>query len=131
LCSYPLRRTIGLDLPLFRACGISRKIAKAALEDEKYYNEIRRKIIDIREWFIDELNKMDGVTAFNSISNFVYLKIKNVNIDIVSAYMEENGLKVRLFIENEELRLRITIGSKEIMERVLYHLQKAITESKK
>lgn len=37
LCSYPLRRTIGLDLPLFRACGISRKIAIEAIKDREYY----------------------------------------------------------------------------------------------
>lgn len=129
LCSYPLRRTIGLDLPLFRASGISRKMAIAALEDKEYYNDMRQQTIEVRAWFTDELNKIEGVKAFRSESNFVFIHLKNADPERVRAYMEENNILIRLFTENEQLRLRITVGPKDIMERVLFQLKRAVTES--
>lgn len=126
LCSYPLRQTIGLDLPLFRSCGISRKIAIAAIEDKNYYKKIKEESLRVREWFSNELNKLDGVTAFKSASNFVFIKIDNADANTIRAFMEENGILIRLFIDKDALRLRITIAPKEIMERVLVQLKKAI-----
>lgn len=126
LCSYPLRRTIGLDLPLFRASGISRKIAIAALEDKAYYDEMKNKTVEVRQWFIDELNKMEGVKAYQSASNYVFVHLQSADPERVRAYMEENNILIRLFVEKDNLRLRITIGPKDIMERVLFQLQRAI-----
>lgn len=126
LCSYPLRRTIGLDLPLFRASGICRRIAKAAIEDKEYYDSLRKKTKEVREWFIDELNKINGVTAYKSGSNFVFVKLLEADADIVRAFMEENGILIRLFTDKDALRLRITIGPKDLMERVVYQLRSAL-----
>lgn len=125
-CSYPLRRTIGLDLPLFRASGICRRIAKAALEDHAYYDQMRAETKEVREWFIDELNTIDGVKAYKTGSNFVFIKLDNADPDKVRAYMEENGILIRLFTDKDALRLRITIGPKDLMERVVYQLKRAI-----
>lgn len=126
LCSYPLRQTIGLDLPLFRACGISRKIAMEAIKDVEYYRKMKEESIKVREWFSGELNKLNGVTAFKSASNFVFIKIDNADANTVRAFMEENGILIRLFTDKDALRLRITIAPKEIMERVLVQLKKAL-----
>lgn len=126
LCSYPLRRTIGLDLPLFRASGISRKIAIEALRDSAYYQSMKFESNQIREWFISELNRLEGVKAFHSESNFVFIKLLNADADKIRAYMEENGILIRLFHDKDALRLRITIGPKDIMERVLYQLKRAL-----
>ena len=126
LCSYPLRRTICLDLPLFRACGISRRIAIAAVKDREYYQKMKEESNTVRAWFSDELNKIPGVKAYKSESNFVFIKLDNADADRVRAYMEENGLLIRLFTDKDALRLRITIGPKDIMERVLYQLKRAL-----
>lgn len=126
LCSYPLRRTICLDLPLFRACGISRRIAIAAVKDKEYYQKMKHESNAVRAWFSEELNKIPGVTAYKSESNFVFIKLDNADADRVRAYMEENGLLIRLFIDKDALRLRITIGPKDIMERVIFQLKKAL-----
>ena len=128
LCSYPLRRTIGLDLPLFRASGISRKIAAAAIKDREYYQEMKQKTNEIREWFIGELNRLPDVKAFRSESNYVFLKLLHADADKIRAYMEENGILIRLFRDQDALRLRITIGPKDIMERVLYQLKRALSQ---
>lgn len=129
LCSYPLRRTIGLDLPLFRASGISRKIAIEAIKDTEYYDKMRAETKCVRDWFIDELNKLDGVKAYKTGSNFVFIKLLNVDPDRVRVFMEENGILIRLFTDKDALRLRITIGPKDIMERVLLQLRHAIRNS--
>lgn len=126
LCSYPLRRTIGLDLPLFRASGISRKIAIAAVEDKAYYDAMKKESNEIRDWFIDELNKIEDVKAFRSESNYVFIKLLHADADKVRAYMEENNILIRLFRDKDALRLRITVGPKDIMERVLYQLKRAL-----
>lgn len=126
LCSYPLRRTICLDLPLFRACGISRKIAVAAIKDTEYYKRMKFETNSVREWFYTELNKISGVKAYKSESNFIFIKLDNADAGRVRAYMEENGLLIRLFTDKDALRLRITIGPKDIMERVIYQLKRAI-----
>ena len=126
LCSYPLKRTIGLDLPLFRASGISRKIAIAAVNDKEYYQKMRKQSNEIRDWFIDKLNKIEDVKAFQSQSNYVFVKLLNADAVKVRAYMEENGILIRLFRDKGALRLRITIGPRDIMERVLYQLKRAL-----
>ncbi len=128
LCSYPLRRTIGLDLPLFRASGICRRIAKAAVEDRPYYEKMRDDTLAVTKWFTDELNKIDGVKAYKTGSNFVFIKLDNADPDRVRAYMEENGILIRLFTDKDALRLRITIGPKDLMERVVYQLRRAVGE---
>ena len=128
LCSYPLKNTVGLDLPLFRASGISRKIALSAIEDSEYYDQIRSKTISVREWFTSEINKIEGAKAYESESNFVFIKLDHANPYVVRAFMEENGILIRLFTDKDALRLRITIGPREIMERVLIQLRKALGE---
>ena len=126
LCSYPLRQTIGLDLPLFRSCSISRKIAIAAIEDVEYYKRIKEESLRVRDWFSNELNQLEGVKAYKTASNFVFIKIDNADANTVRAFMEENGILIRLFTDKDALRLRITIAPKEIMERVLVQLKKAL-----
>ena len=87
---------------------------------------MRKETREVREWFTRELNKLDGVTAFESGSNFVFIKLKDADADIVRAYMEENNILIRLFTDKDELRLRITIAPKDVMERVLFQLKKAL-----
>ena len=126
LCSYPLRRTIGLDLPLFRVCGISRRIALAAIEDKAYYQWMKEETVAIRDWFIDELNRIDHVKAFKSDSNFVFIRLDNADADKVRAFMEENNILIRLFEDKNVLKLRITVAPRDIMERVLFQLKRAV-----
>lgn len=126
LCSYPLRRTIGLDLPLFRASGISREIALTAVEDKEYYRKMKEETIAVRDWFIHELNEMDGVKAFQSGSNFVFIRLENADADQVRAFMEENNILIRLFTDKDALRLRITVAPKDIMKRVVFQLKRAL-----
>lgn len=126
LCSYPLRRTIGLDLPLFRASGISRKIAVEAVKDKEYYKAMKEETNKIREWFISELNKIEHVRAYKSEANFVFIKLFYADAEKVKAFMEENNILIRLFTDKDALRLRVTVAPRDIMERVLFQLKRAL-----
>ena len=54
-------------------------------------------------------------------------KVKDRNILKQMAKEDmENGLLIRLFTDKDALRLRITIGPKDIMERVIYQLKRAL-----
>lgn len=128
MCSYPLRQAIGLDLPLFRACGISRKIALAAIEDVDYYHMMKQETLQVRNWFSEEVNKLPGVKAYRTGANFVFIKIEKADANRVRAFMEENGILIRLFRDRDALRLRITIAPREMMERVLIQLKYALEQ---
>ena len=92
-------------------------------------NSAISKAKSVREWFISEINKIEGAKAYQSDSNFVFIKLEHANPYVIRAFMEENGILIRLFTDKDALRLRITIGPKEIMERVLIQLRKALGES--
>ena len=126
LCSYPLRRTIGLDLPLFRASGISRKIAVEAVKDKEYYKAMKEETNKSRELFISELNKIEYVRAYKSEANFVFIKLFYADAEKVKAFMEENNILIRLFTDKDALHLRVTVAPRDIMERVLFQLKRAL-----
>lgn len=126
LCSYPLKRAIGVDLPLHRESKISRKMAIAALDDREYYAQVKAKNMEVRDWFIEELAKIPGVKPFRSDTNFVFIKLDYADPEKVRAYMEENHILIRLFTDMGALRLRITIGPRDLMERVLFQLKKTL-----
>ena len=125
-CHYSARHIFGLDLPLFRANPISRKMAVVALEDKEYYKKITQEICDIREWLIDELNKISGVRAFRSQANFIAARFDGVDADDVKAMLAGNGLLIRLFKDKENTLARITISKRDDMERLLDLVKKYI-----
>ena len=90
---------------------------------------MRAETKKVREWFTDELNRLNGVKAYKSGSNFVFIRLMNADANIVRAFMEENNILIRLFTDKDDLRLRITIAPRNIMERVLFQLKKALQYS--
>ena len=68
---------------------------------------------------MDELNQIPGVRAFQSCSNFVAVKIENVDMQKIREVLKENGILIRLFEDKEEVIARITISEMEIMKRTL------------
>ena len=118
-CHFSAQHIFGLDLPLFRANPISRRMAVAALEDADYYKKINREVCAIREWLIDELNKMPGVHAFQSNANFIAVRFDGVDAEALKAELAEQGLLIRLFKDKENTLARITIAKRVDMERLL------------
>ncbi len=118
-CNSKVKHIYGLDLPLFRESSISRRMAAAAMHDKKYYDEMNCKLNEAKIWFMDELNKMPNVRAFQSCSNFVAVKVENIDMQKLQEALKEKGILIRLFEDRNELMARIAIADKEIMEETV------------
>jgi len=119
VCSDMTKEIIDLDTPVFRTSIISRKLGVAVLRDVQYYDALKQKIITTRNWFIDELNKINGIKAYLSDSNFVFVKFQGYNIKEVKSWFDKKEILVRLVSEETVQGLRITVAPKNIMEDVI------------
>jgi len=118
ICSEVAKELIDLDLP-FRTSIIGRKLGVAVLQDTAYYSGFKSAIVQTRDWFIDELNKIKGFKAYRSNSNFIFVKTTDYEAKEVKSWFENSGMLVKL-VSVENLRgLRITIGPHSIMEAAL------------
>ncbi|MBR1674849.1 MAG: histidinol-phosphate transaminase [Eubacterium sp.] len=98
-------------------------LGSAIIDDENYFRESVGKIINTREKFTAELERL-GFTVLPSKANFVFASHKTVPATEIFEKMRENKIFFRHFnaprIDNF---LRITIGTDEEMERVINVLE--------
>lgn len=118
-CNSKVKSIYGLDLPLFRESKISRKIAMAALHDKSYYETMSKELCSIRTWFMEELNQIPGVRAFDSESNFVAVRINGMNMNYLKETLKQQGILIRLFNDSEDIIARIAIANKEVMKKTV------------
>ncbi|MDO4168527.1 MAG: histidinol-phosphate transaminase [Lachnospiraceae bacterium] len=99
-------------------------IGAAVLEDEDYFQETIKKIVETREWFKSEMREL-GFSFADSKSNFLFVTHKTVPAKAIFEAAKENDIFVRYFdkprIDNY---LRITIGTEEEMKSFLAFLKK-------
>ena len=109
---------------------ISRKMAVVALEDRDYYDEVKREIVEVRRNFIKEINKIDGVKAFDSYANFVFIHMGGYDIQRIKDKLAKKGLLIRLWTENGHLAMRVTLGPKKIMDEFITLMTEICREEK-
>ena len=126
-CNAKVKHIFGLDLPLFRESSISRKMAVAAIHDKKYYESMNRELNEIKIWFMDELNMLPNVRAFQSCSNFVAVRMENTDIQQMREVLRENGILIRLFEDKKEMIARITISERNIMEKTVNIIRESLS----
>lgn len=120
LCAPMAKQVFRLDVNPFRVNNISRKMAVAALRDEKYYKGLLKDITESRNFFINEMNSIPGVKAFDSAANFVFIHFsENTDVQALKDYLAQNGYLVRLWTEGSRLAMRVTLDRKETMEKVV------------
>ena len=91
----------------------------AVLEDEEYFQETRKKIIDTREWFKEEMKGL-GFTFPDSKANFLFASHEKFAAEELFEAAKEKKIYVRYFDQPRiNDYLRITIGTKEEMEALL------------
>lgn len=129
-CSKRLKDVLFLDLPLHRLPHISKRMAIAALNDTEYYDRVTAELLATRENFSAQLNALPGILAYESDANFVYIKLVGYDVERIKAVVEKEGYLIRIFTGNEEKHLRITIGTKALMDKFTPLLVKTIQESK-
>ena len=118
-CNSKVKHIFGLDLPLFRESSLSRKMAAAAMHDKEYYENLGRNLNEIKTWFTDELNRIPSVRAFQSCSNFVAVRIENMDMQELKEVLKKNDILIRLFSDKNEAIARIAISEKETMEKTV------------
>ncbi|NLW01954.1 MAG: histidinol-phosphate transaminase [Clostridiaceae bacterium] len=99
---------------------LAQAAAIRAFEDDDYYRGINRKIITERERFKETLRKM-GIPCTDSKSNFAFLTLPGIKGPDALRLLREQGILVRNFARHPRIAdwLRITIGTKEDMDRVV------------
>jgi len=118
-------------LPLHKLPNITRKIAVAAIKDTDYTEKNKKEIIHARQYLTAELNKRNGVKAFKSYSNFVYISLEGFDANALHNFMSEKGITTRLFEDSGKTHMRITVGPKEILDKALALFDKGCENQKK
>lgn len=94
-----------------------------SIKDEEYFQANIKKVIDTREWFVSEINKL-GYTCPKSSANFIFMTHPEYSANKIFEAAKEADIFVRYFnkprINNY---LRVTIGTKEEMEKFLDFLK--------
>jgi histidinol-phosphate aminotransferase len=100
----------------------------AAIDDNTYYMENCKKIMENREWTKKELERL-GFSVTDSKTNFLFAKNNKIGGKELYLKLKENGILVRHF-EKERISdyNRITIGTKEQMETFISKVEKILKE---
>lgn len=103
---------------------ISLAAGVAAVESDGYFKEKCEEIIKTREYTKEALLGL-GFTVTDSYANFLFVKKAGVSGETVYQKLKESGILVRHF-SGEAIRdyNRVTIGTKEQMEKFVETIQK-------
>ncbi len=118
LCAPMARQVFRLDVNPFRVSNIGRKAAIAALNDEKYYANLLNKITESRDFFVQAMNSLPGVKAFESAANFVFVHFDGIDVQKMKDFLADEGYLVRLWTEGSQLAIRVTLDEKDVMQKV-------------
>jgi histidinol-phosphate aminotransferase len=118
LCAPMAKQVFKLDLNPFRVSNLGRKAAVAALQDKAYYTNLTKTISEVRDNFISQMNTLEHVKAFKSAANFVFIHFDNsIDTQKLKDHLAQNGILVRLWTENGQLAMRVTVAQKEWMDK--------------
>lgn len=116
--SYPMTR-------LSVALGV------AALEDETYFQDTVAKVIETREWTKEQLKRL-GFSFRDSRTNFIFAAHESVPAVQIFDALREKHIFVRQFSQKRiDNYLRISIGTREEMERFIEETEKIVANAGK
>lgn len=116
--SYPMTR-------LSVALGV------AALEDEIYFQDTVAKVIETREWTKEQLKRL-GFSFRDSRTNFIFAAHESVPAVQIFDALREKHIFVRHFSQKRiDNYLRISIGTREEMERFIEETEKIVANADK
>ena len=102
--------------------------AEAAVDSDSYYRENCRKIQENRAYTVERLDAL-GFTTLPSLANFIFTRCPGMDGGALYRELKRRGVLVRYW-NKPELRdyVRVTIGSKEQMDRFLSTVQAILKE---
>ncbi len=100
--------------------------AVAALKDDSYFQETKKKIIQTRERTIQALKALNFI-VMDSKSNFIFISHKKLEAEFIFKKLRDRGILIRFFnkprINNF---MRVTIGTDREMQVFIKALEKII-----
>lgn len=101
-------------------------VGTASLEDEEYFRDNIKKVMDTRAFTKEELEKRN-FTVLPSCTNFLFAKHATVSGEKIFGKLREKKIFVRHF-GGERIKeyLRITIGTREQMEQMIQALDQIL-----
>ena len=101
-----------------------------AILDKEYFSENCQKIIENREYTKEQLIKL-GFSVTNSFANFLFAKSDKISGKELYLKLKANGVLVRHF-DSQRISdyIRVTIGSKEQMQKFIEITTKILEEIK-
>ena len=107
----------------FNTQSLSQEMAIIALEDKNYLNQIVKNNQEVKDWFENELKKIN-IKTNPSEGNFTFVEMTEVEVKNISAHLANMEIIVRE-LDSYGLPncLRITIGTKEEMEATIHALK--------
>ena len=101
----------------------------AALQDNSYYMNNCKTIIENREWTVNELEKL-GFEVLPSKANFVFAKSDKIDGETLYLELKKRGILIRHFTKERICQFnRITIGTIEQMEKLIETISEILQEN--
>lgn len=99
---------------------------EAAMDEQSYYDENCKKIINTRKWTMDKLEEL-GFEFPKSSANFVFAKKQGTDGEFLYEELKKQKILVRHF-KNKRIKdyIRITVGTQKDMESLVEALVKIL-----
>ncbi len=106
--------------------SLTQAVCLAALDEDDYYKENCRRIIENRKYAQSELRKL-GFAVTDSMANFIFAKSDQISGDELYRRLREEGILVRHFARPEICEYnRITVGTLDDMKAVVSAVKKIL-----
>jgi len=116
----------------FNVNAVTQQIIALALQKWSYFEEQINFVINEREWLMENLTQIDGVTPYPSDANFILFKVTKENLTsaIVTERMENRNVLVkdRGHLPLLENCIRVTVGTRNMNETFLSALKETLEE---
>ena len=101
--------------------------ALASVKDEAYFKDTCRKVIELRQQLVSELENL-GFSVLPSQANFVFARPQQGEASKIAQDLREQGVIVRYFNQPRiSDYLRITVGTAQQNQRLIESLKQQIT----
>lgn len=122
--------TIKKTVHPFNVGTLAQHLVVEALKNHAYFQKRFKAVIKERNWLIQELKSIDGVTVFPSDANFILFKIiKGKSSSQIQNELRRKGLliKDRGKIPMLQNCLRVTVGTRASNKRFLRELRRILS----
>lgn len=108
---------------------LAQVLGKISIEQDDYFKECVKKIINTREKFIKDLEKL-GFETISSKTNFVFTKNKKIHGSKIYEKLKENNILVRHF-SNPKISeyVRISVGTQQEMDEVIVKIAQILEDN--